>query len=51
MRALLAEVVNIIAEQHKSEKEVIIQTEALNLVVTAMLMRMDGHVRMRQKGH
>ena len=49
MRALLAELVDIIAEQHKSEKEVIIQTEALNLVVTAMLMRMDGHVRMQLK--
>ena len=49
MRALLAELVDIIAEQHKSEKEVIIQTEALNLVVAAILMRLDDSVRMQLK--
>ncbi|MDH6164819.1 hypothetical protein M2354_004581 [Leclercia adecarboxylata] len=49
MRALLAELVDIIAEQHKSEKEVIIQTEALNLVVAAILMRLDDSVRMHLK--
>lgn len=49
MRALLAELVNIIAEQHEAEKEVIIQTEALNLVVAAILMRLDDSVRMQLK--
>ncbi|MDU4844052.1 MAG: sigma-S stabilization anti-adapter protein IraP [Leclercia adecarboxylata] len=49
MKALLAELVDIIAEQHESEKEVIIQTEALNLVVAALLMRLDDSVRMQLK--
>jgi len=49
MRALLAELVDIIAEQHKSEKEVIIQTEALNLDVAAILLRLDDSVRMQLK--
>jgi len=49
MRALLAELVNIIAEQHESEKELIIQTEALNLVITAILMRLDDNVRAQLK--
>lgn len=49
MRALLAEMVNIIAEQHESEKELIIHAEALSLVVTAMLMRLDDTVRVQLK--
>ena len=49
MRALLAELVDIIAEQHESEKELIIQTEALNLVITAILMRLDDNVRAQLK--
>lgn len=49
MRALLAELVNIIAEQHESEKELIIQAEALKLVVAAILMRMDDTVRVQLK--
>lgn len=49
MRALLADLVNIIAEQHESAKEVSIQTEALNLVVAAILMRLDDTVRVQLK--
>ncbi|UYM58244.1 sigma-S stabilization anti-adapter protein IraP [Leclercia adecarboxylata] len=49
MRALLAELVNIIAEQHETEKVVIIQTEALNLIVAALLMRLDDSVRVQLK--
>lgn len=49
MRALLAELVNIIAEQHESEKELVIQAEALKLVVTAILMRLDETVRAQLK--
>lgn len=49
MRALLAELVNTIAEQHESEKELIIQAEALNIVVTAILMRLDDNVRAQLK--
>ena len=49
MRALLAGLVNIIAEQHEAEKEVIIQTEALSLVVAALLTRLDDRVRVKMK--
>jgi len=49
MRALLAELVDIIAERNESEKELIIQAEALKLVVAAILMRLDDTVRAQLK--
>ncbi|HBR1297848.1 TPA: hypothetical protein L9L20_004877 [Klebsiella pneumoniae] len=49
MRSLLAELVKRIAEQHQSEKEVIIQTEALNFFVAAILMRLDDTMRVQMK--
>lgn len=41
MRVLVAELVNNIAEQHESEKGVIIQTEALNIIAAAIHMQLD----------
>lgn len=49
MRALLAELVDVVAEQNKTEKELLIQTEALNQVVAAIIMQLDDTARVQLK--
>lgn len=49
MRELLAELVSNIAEKQESETQVFIQTEALNIVVAVLVMRLDEVVRVQLK--
>lgn len=47
MRAILAELVNNIAAQDTAMKDFIIQTEALHVVVAALVARLDEPTRLQ----